>query len=92
MTRNAYDTDLTDAQWAALEPLLPKPKSGTPKGGRPAADTREVLNAVWYLLRSGTAWRLLPHDFPHWKTVYTRLVISGESRLSRTSDGWRWLE
>ena len=70
MTRKPYPTDLTDAQWEALEPLLPKPKSGTRKGGRPAADTREVVNAVWYLLRSGTAWRLLPHDFPPWKTVY----------------------
>jgi putative transposase len=72
MTRNSYPTDLTDAQWAALEPLLPKPKSSTHKGGRPVADTREVLNAVWYLLRSGTAWQLLPHDFPPWQTVNTR--------------------
>lgn len=72
MTRKPYPTDLTDAQWAALDPLLPKSKSGTPKGGRPAADTREVVNAIWYLLRTGTAWRLLPHDFPPWQTVYTR--------------------
>src|SRR6478735_3548517 len=75
MTRKPYPTDLTDAQWEALEPLLPKPKSGTRKGGRPAADTREVVNAVWYLLRSGTAWRLLPHDFPPWQTVYTRFRL-----------------
>jgi transposase len=72
MTRKAYSTDLTDAQWERLEPFLPKPKSGTPKGGRPAADLREVVNALAYLLRAGLAWRLLPHDFPPWQTVYTR--------------------
>ncbi|MBN9519921.1 transposase [bacterium] len=46
-----------------------------PEGGRPAADTREVVNAVWYLLRTGTAWRLLPHEFPPWQTVYTRFRL-----------------
>lgn len=75
MTRKPYPTDRTDAQWAALEPLLPKPKSGTPRGGRPAADTREVRNAIWYLLRTGTAWRLLPHDCPPWQTAYTRFRV-----------------
>ena len=64
MTRKPYPTDLTDDQWERVEPFLPKPKSGGRKGGRPAADTREVLNAVFYLLRGGGAWRLLPHDFP----------------------------
>jgi transposase len=70
MTRKRYETDLTDAQWERLEPLLPKPKSGTRKGGRPGADLREVANAIFYLLRAGGAWRLLPHDFPPWQTVY----------------------
>lgn len=65
--RQPYDTDLTDAQWAKLEPLLPRPKST----GQPiTVDRRELLNAVIYLLKSGCTWRLLPHDFPHWKTVY----------------------
>lgn len=82
MTRKPYPTDLTDAQWAALEPLLPKPKSGTARGGRPAADAREVVNALCYLLRSGAAWRLLPHEFPSWKTVYTRF------RLWRLDGTW----
>ena len=75
MTRKPYPTDLTDDQWQALDPLLPRPRSGTPKGGRPAADTREVINALCYLLRSGAAWRLLPHEFPAWKTVYTRFRL-----------------
>jgi putative transposase len=66
-TRRLYDTDLTDAQWAILEPLLPPP----PGGGRPrTTDLREVLNAILYVLRSGCAWDLLPHDFPPSGTVY----------------------
>jgi len=68
MTRLSYDTDLTDAQWQLLEPLIPAAKSG----GRPRTiSIREVLNAIFYLLRAGCAWRLLPHDFPKWQTVYT---------------------
>jgi putative transposase len=65
-TRRLYDTDLTDAQWAILEPLLPPP----PGGGRPrTTDLREVLNAIFYKLRTGCAWHLLPHDFPPSGTV-----------------------
>lgn len=75
MTRKPYPTDLADDQWQALEPLLPRPRSGTRKGGRPAADTREVVNALCYLLRSGAAGRLLPNEFPPWKTVYTRFRL-----------------
>src|SRR3954452_22200843 len=66
-TRRLYDTDLTDAQWEILRPLLAPP----PGGGRPrTTDMREVLNAILYLLRSGGAWDLLPHDFPPPGTVY----------------------
>ncbi len=65
-TRRLYDTDLTDAQWAILQPLLPPP----PGGGRPpTTDRREVLNAIFYKLRTGCAWHLLPHDFPPSGTV-----------------------
>ena len=68
MTREAYPTDLTDEQWALLEPLLPAAKPG----GRPrSVDLREVVNAMLYLLRGGCAWRLLPHEFPPWGTVWT---------------------
>ena len=67
MTRKAYATDLTDAQWALIEALLPAAKPG----GRPrAVDTREVVNAVLYLVRTGCSWRLLPNDFPPWGTVH----------------------
>lgn len=67
MSRRRYPTDLTDAQWAILEPLVPAVKPG----GRPAAhERRELVEAILYVLRAGGAWRLLPHDFPPWQTVY----------------------
>ena len=62
-----YSTDLTDAQWACLEPHVPAPNNR----GRPKIHTtREILDAVFYLLKSGCPWRLLPRDFPLWETVY----------------------
>jgi putative transposase len=65
--RQPYPTDLVDAQWAMLAPLVPAAKPG----GRPrSADVREVINAVLYHLRNGGTWRSRPHDLPPWKTVY----------------------
>jgi putative transposase len=65
--RRRYATDLTDREWALLAPLIPAPKPG----GRPAVhERRELVNAMLYWLRAGCAWRLLPHDFPPWQTVY----------------------
>ena len=69
-TRQGYPTDLDDAEWTLLAALLPPVKSGTPNGGRPPKDRREIVNAIRYVLRSGCAWRLLPHDFPKWGTCY----------------------
>jgi putative transposase len=65
--RRAYQTDLSDAEWARIEPHLPTPKAP----GRPRVHSlREILNAIFYIVRSGCAWRLLPHDFPPWKTIH----------------------
>jgi putative transposase len=67
MARERYPTDLTDDEWRALEPLIPPARPG----GRPrSVDVREVMNAIRYQLRAGGAWRLLPHEFPPWPTVY----------------------
>lgn len=64
--RRAYPTDLTDEQWALVEPWLSE-RAWT---GRPRTlDLREVVNAVLYLLRTGCQWRYLPHEFPHWCSV-----------------------
>lgn len=62
-----YPSDLTDAQWALVEPLLPPAKPG----GRPrTTSVRRVFDAVRYLNKTGCQWRQLPADFPHWRTVY----------------------
>lgn len=65
--RRAYPSDLTDAEWLQLESLIPKAKSG---GHKEVHAKREIVNAMFYLLRSGCQWRMLPHDFPPWQSVY----------------------
>ena len=67
MERKPYPSDLSDTQWKILEPLIPPPKPG---GRKRTTDMREVLNSIFYILRSGCAWRMLPHDLPPWQTVY----------------------
>jgi putative transposase len=65
--RIAYQTDLSDEEWSFIEPHLPAPKAP----GRPRLHTlREILDAIFYIVRSECAWRLLPHDFPPWKTIH----------------------
>jgi putative transposase len=67
MKRKPYPSDLTDAQWALLAPLIPAPRPG----GRPrTADMREVVNGLLYIDREGCTWRALPHDLPPWRTCY----------------------
>jgi transposase len=67
MPRRRYPSDLTDAQWVLLAPRLP---AALP-GGRPRTHpTRELVDAMRYVLRGGIAWRALPHDYPPWQTVY----------------------
>jgi putative transposase len=67
MRTQSYPTDLTDAQWKRLRPLLPAAKPG----GRPrSVDLREVLNGIFYIVRGGCAWRMMPHDLPPWSTCY----------------------
>jgi putative transposase len=67
MPNRRYDTDLTDAAWELVKPLLP---AALP-GGRPrTTDVRAVMDAIFYLLRTGCQWRLLPHRYPPWGTVY----------------------
>src|SRR5437773_401743 len=77
-----YPTNLTDEEWNQIKSLVPAPKSGLGKRGRPAHDRRNIVNAVFYVVRSGCAWRLLPGDFPPWQSVY------GTFRL--WSQDWTW--
>ena len=67
LARKAYSTDLTEAQWTILEPLIPASKHG----GRPReVDMREVINTILYLNRTGCQWEMLPHDLLPKSTVY----------------------
>jgi putative transposase len=83
--RKPYPTDLSDAEWNYIEPYLPVPK----EHGRPRIHSpREILDAIFYILRSGCQWRLLPHDFPRWPTVYhyfrTWRIDGTWERINRT--------
>src|SRR5215207_3291344 len=69
MRRSKYPTDLSDTEWECLNAHLPareKRSRGRPRLHSP----RQILDAVFYVLRSGCPWRLLPRDFPPWRTVY----------------------
>lgn len=83
MKRKAYPSDLTDAQWATLEPHIPPARPG----GRPRkSDMREVLNAIFYRNREGCTWRAIPHDFGiPWKTAYNYFA---DWQLDGTWDGF----
>ena len=66
MGRKGYDTDVTDAEWAILEPIVRR--EGTM--GRPVKlDLREIVNALFYWERTGCQWRMIPSDFPNWTSV-----------------------
>ena len=67
MNRKAYSSDLTDSEWALLAPFIPPAQ---PEGRPRKHDMREVVNAIFYITRGGCAWRLLPHEFPPWQTIY----------------------
>jgi putative transposase len=71
--RQPYPTDLTDQEWTVLEPSIPQAKS---RGRRATYPTREILHGLLSVLRSGGAWRRLPHDLPPWESV--------------DQDCWRW--
>ena len=61
-----YPSDLTDGQWQIIEPLIPSAKRG---GRRRTTDMREVINAIFYIERSGCQWRMIPKDFPPRSTI-----------------------
>jgi len=66
-----YPTDLTDEEWDYIKSSVPAPKSGKGKRGRPLKlERRRLVNAIFYVVRSGCAWRLLPRDFGPWQTIY----------------------
>src|ERR671928_526255 len=76
-----YETDLTDAEWALIEPLMPAPN---PRGRPRAWPLREIINAIFYVLRGGIAWRLLPRDLPPRTTVYRWFALWRDTGLFET--------
>ena len=65
--RKSYASDVSDEEWMYLEQLIP----AVQEGGRPAVhDRREIVNGIFYIVRSGCSWRMLPNDLPCWKTCY----------------------
>jgi transposase len=77
---------LTDSEWEVLEPLLPPPGNTTGKGGRPEKHPRRLLlDAIFYLVRGGIAWRQLPSDFPPPTTVYDNFSGCQKSPSNTTS-------
>lgn len=66
-TRKPYDSDLNDAEWELIWPLLPP---HPPRGNDPHISKREIINAIFYINKHGCTWRGMPHDLPNWSTVY----------------------
>jgi len=71
-TQEPYPSNLTDSEWKQIEPLLPKPKLF---GRPPRYRKRDILDAIFYVVRGGCAWRMLPHDLPPWRIVYYYFMV-----------------
>ncbi|MBK1860132.1 transposase, partial [Cerasicoccus arenae] len=70
--RERYPSDLTDTEWTFLEPLIP---GGSRFGRPPKYCKRQIVNAIFYLVRSGCAWRMLAHDLPPWRICYHYFMV-----------------
>ena len=80
---NRYPSSLNDEEWEQIKSLVPAPKSGKGKRGRPITlQRRDLVDAIFYIVRSGCAWRLLPSDFGPWQTVY--------GYFRKWSQDWTW--
>ena len=70
MARKPYPTDISDVEWDLIKPMIPAERKGK-RGKKREVDMREVINAIFYILRAGCSWRMMPHDLPPWQTVYS---------------------
>jgi putative transposase len=83
--RGKYPSDVSKNGWEKLKKLLPESKSNAMVGGRPSSELKEVINGIFYVVKTGCSWRSLPHDLPCWQTVYG--YFNGWSK-----DGlWQWI-
>ena len=69
--RKGYPSDLNKRQWRILREFIPQKRGGRPR----VHDFREIINAIFYIVKTGCSWRCLPESFPHWKTVYSYFRI-----------------
>ena len=72
MTAKLYSSSLSDEEWKIIQPLVEKKSPYRNAGTQPQHSRRSMLNAIFYLLKTGCQWRELPHDFPPWKAVYAQ--------------------
>lgn len=70
MSRKPYPTDVSDAEWDLIKSMIPAERKRK-RGKKREVDMREVVNAIFYILRAGCSWRMMPHDLPAWQTVYS---------------------
>jgi len=79
MDRRQYPGELTDKEWNLIRPIIETTSS--PKGRKSKYGKRMMLNAIFYLIRSGCSWRLLPQDFPPWQAVYAQFMRWKSSKI-----------
>lgn len=83
--RAKYPSDMSKNGWEKLKKLLPESKSDAIQGGRPPSELKEIINAIFYVVKTGCSWRSLPHDLPHPATVYGYF-----NRWSKAGI-WQWI-
>ena len=70
MSRKPYPTDVSAPEWDLIKSMIPAERKRK-RGKKREVDMREVVNAIFYILRAGCSWRMMPHDLPAWQTVYS---------------------
>ncbi len=80
-----YPSDISQNGWKNLKKVLPVHSCDLQKGGRPASNGREIINAIFYVVKTGCSWRSMPHDLPHWSTAY------GYFRRWSRDGTWQWI-
>lgn len=70
IVKKGYSSDLTPYQWMKIRHWFPRPKSGRGLPGRPSSDLFQVVNGIFYLIRTGCQWRMIPHSYGKWSTLY----------------------
>ena len=70
MRRKPYPTDISDTEWDLIKSMIPAERKRK-RGKKREVDMREVVNAIFYILRAGCSWRMMPNDLPAWQTVYS---------------------